>query len=363
MSSSFGTLFRVTTFGESHGHGVGAVIDGCPPKTPLDETDIQPQLNRRRPAQSKLTTTRNEADRISILSGVQNGKTLGTPIALLVKNTDQRPADYDQIRSVPRPSHADYTYQMKYGIRALSGGGRSSARETVGRVAAGAIAEKYLSERYGIEIVAWVSAVYTIEAPSPDLASVSRQEVDRSAVRCPDLQTAEKMQAAIVKAQKAGDSVGGTITCVCRNIPTGLGEPVFNKMEALLAQAMLSIPATKGFEIGSGFAGSRMRGSAHNDVFIKKGAQLGTRTNYSGGVQGGISNGEPIIFRVAFKPPATISMPQKTVDFEGNDTVLEAKGRHDPCVVPRAVPIVESMAALVLADLALQQKMRENETV
>jgi len=363
MSSSFGTLFRVTTFGESHGQGVGAVIDGCPPKTPLDETDIQPQLDRRRPAQSKLTTTRKEADRVSILSGVQNSKTLGTPIALLVKNTDQRPEDYDEMRSVPRPSHADYTYQMKYGIRALSGGGRSSARETVGRVAAGAIAEKYLSERYGIEIVAWVSAVYTIEAPLPDLASVSRQEVDRSAVRCPDRQAVEKMQAAIVEAQEAGDSVGGTITCVCRNIPAGLGEPVFNKLEALLAQAMLSIPATKGFEIGSGFAGSRMRGSAHNDVFIKKGALLGTRTNYSGGVQGGISNGEPLIFRVAFKPPATISMPQKTVDFEGNDTVLEAKGRHDPCVVPRAVPIVESMSALVLADLALQQKMRENETV
>jgi chorismate synthase len=363
MSSSFGTLFRVTTFGESHGQGVGAVIDGCPPKTPLDETDIQPQLDRRRPAQSKLTTTRKEADRVSILSGVQNGETLGTPIALLVKNTDQRPADYDQMRSVPRPSHADYTYQMKYGIRALSGGGRSSARETVGRVAAGAIAGKYLSERYGIEIVAWVSAVYTIEAPLPDLASVSRQEVDRSAVRCPDFQAAEMMQAAIVEAQEAGDSVGGTLTCVCRNIPAGLGEPVFNKMEALLAQAMLSIPATKGFEIGSGFAGSRMRGSAHNDVFIKKGAHLGTRTNYSGGVQGGISNGEPLIFRVAFKPPATISMPQKTVDFEGKATVLEARGRHDPCVVPRAVPIVESMAALVLADLALQQKMRENETV
>ena len=267
------------------------------------------------------------------------------------------------MRSVPRPSHADYTYQMKYGIQALSGGGRSSARETVGRVAGGAIAEKFLSARFGIEIVAWVSGVYAIEAPLPDLASVGRQEVDRSAVRCPDLQTAEKMQAAIVEAQKAGDSLGGIITCVCRNIPTGLGEPVFNKMEALLAQAMLSIPATKGFEIGSGFAGSSMRGSAHNDVFIKKGAYLGTRTNYSGGVQGGISNGEPIIFRVAFKPPSTISLPQKTVDFEGNDTVLEAKGRHDPCVVPRAVPIIESMAALVLADLVLQQKMRENETV
>jgi chorismate synthase len=252
---------------------------------------------------------------------------------------------------------------MKYGIRALSGGGRASARETVGRVAAGAIAEKYLSERYGIEIVAWVSAVGTIEAPAPDLERIHRREVDRSAVRCPDPRTAEKMQDAIIAAQEAGDSVGGIITCVCRHVPVGLGEPVFDKIEALLAQAMLSIPATKGFEIGSGFAGSRMRGSAHNDVFVKKGAHLGTKTNYSGGVQGGISNGEPIIFRVAFKPPATISLPQKTVDFDGKATVLEAGGRHDPCVVPRAVPIVESMAALVVADLALQQKMRQYETV
>ncbi len=246
MSSSFGTLFRVTTFGESHGQGVGAVIDGCPPKMPLDETDIQPQLDRRRPAQSELTTPRKEADRVAILSGVDNGITLGTPIALMIKNTDQRPADYRRMRSVPRPSHADYTYQRKYGIRALSGGGRSSARETVGRVAAGAIAEKFLSERYGIEIVAWTSAVYTIEAPSPDMMSVIRKEVDRSAVRCPDSHSSEKMQDAIVAAQKAGDSLGGIITCVCRNVPAGLGEPVFDKAEALLAQAMLSIPATKG---------------------------------------------------------------------------------------------------------------------
>jgi chorismate synthase len=363
MSSSFGTLFRVTTFGESHGQGVGAVIDGCPPKIPLEESDIQPQLDRRRPAQSALTTSRKEADRIVILSGVENGITLGTPIALMVKNKDQRPADYDQMRSVPRPSHADYTYRMKYGIQALSGGGRASARETVGRVAAGAVAEKYLSERYGIEIVAWVSAVAKIEAPSPDMGRIIRKEVDRSAVRCPDSPSAEKMQDAIIDAKEAGDSLGGIISCVCRNIPAGLGEPVFDKIEALLAQAMLSIPATKGFEIGSGFAGARMRGSAHNDVFIKKGAYLGTQTNYSGGIQGGISNGEPIFFRIAFKPPATISLPQKTVDFEGNDTLLEARGRHDPCVVPRAVPIVESMAALVLVDLTLRQKMRENETV
>jgi chorismate synthase len=363
MSSTFGTLFRITTFGESHGQGVGAIIDGCPPQMPLNETDIQPQLDRRRPGQSELTTPRKEADRVTILSGVDNGVTLGTPIALLVKNTDQRPADYRRLRSVPRPSHADYTYRIKYGIQASSGGGRASARETVGRVAAGAVAEKFLSERYGIEIVAWVSAVATIEAPSPELSSIIRKDVDRSAVRCPDSDAAEKMQDAIIAAKKAGDSLGGIISCVCRNIPAGLGEPVFDKIEALLAQAMLSIPATKGFEIGSGFAGSSMQGSAHNDVFIKKGAQLGTKTNYSGGVQGGISNGEPIIFRVAFKPPATISLPQKTVDFDGNDTILEAGGRHDPCVVPRAVPIVESMAALVLVDLALRQRMRENETI
>ena len=363
MSSSFGTLFRITTFGESHGRGVGVVIDGCPPQMPLGESDIQPQLDRRRPAQSELTTPRKEADRVTILSGLDNGVTLGAPIALVVKNTDRRPADYRQLRSVPRPSHADYTYRMKYGIQASSGGGRASARETVGRVAAGAVAEKFLSERYGIEIVAWVSAVATIEAPSPELLSVSRKDVDRSAVRCPDSDAAEKMQDAIIAAQKAGDSLGGIISCVCRNIPAGLGEPVFDKIEALLAHAMLSIPATKGFELGSGFAGSGMQGSAHNDVFIKKGAQLGTKTNYSGGVQGGISNGAPIIFRVAFKPPATISLPQKTVDFDGNDTILEAGGRHDPCVVPRAVPIVEGMAALVLVDLALRQRMRENETI
>lgn len=358
MSSSFGTLFRITTFGESHGSGVGAVVDGCPPKITLSEADIQPQLDRRRPAQSRLTTTRNEADRVSILSGVENGKTLGTPISLIVKNKNQRTDDYRQIHSVPRPSHADYTYQMKYGIRALGGGGRSSARETVARVAGGAIAEKLLYEDYGIEIVAWVSNVYSIETPPIDIMGITRKDVDRSIARCPDSDTSEKIEEAILGAQRAGDSLGGVITCVCRNLPAGLGEPVFDKLEALLAQAMLSIPATKGFEIGSGFACSEMRGSAHNDLFIKKGDRLGTKTNYSGGVQGGISNGEPILFRVAFKPPATISLPQQTVDFNGNDVVLEAGGRHDPCVVPRAIPIVEGMAALVIADLALRQKMR-----
>jgi len=358
MSSSFGTLFRITTFGESHGSGVGAVVDGCLPKITLSEADIQPQLDRRRPAQSRLTTTRNEADRVSILSGVENGKTLGTPISLIVKNKNQRTGDYRQIHSVPRPSHADYTYQMKYGIRALGGGGRSSARETVARVAGGAIAEKLLYEDYGIEIVAWVSNVYSIEAPHIDIMGITRKDVDRSIARCPDSDTSEKIEEAILGAQRAGDSLGGVITCVCRNLPAGLGEPVFDKLEALLAQAMLSIPATKGFEIGSGFACSEMRGSAHNDLFIKKGDCLGTKTNHSGGVQGGISNGEPILFRIAFKPPATISLPQQTVDFNGNDVVLEAGGRHDPCVVPRAIPIVEGMAALVIADLALRQKLR-----
>ena len=358
MSSTTGTLLKVTTFGESHGKGVGVVIDGFPPRISLNQDDIQPQLDRRRPGQSKLTTERDEADRVSILSGVENDQTLGTPIALLVANQDQRPGDYATIQFIPRPSHADYTYHMKYGIHARSGGGRSSARETIARVAAGAIAEKFLYESNGIEIVAWVSAVFNIEAPDIDIHSITREAVDKTPVRCPHQDTAIQMIEAIDGARQAGDSLGGIIACACRGIPAGLGEPVFDKMEAKLAQAMLSIPATKGFEIGSGFAGTRMRGSQHNDPFVKKGDRLGTKTNYSGGVQGGISNGEPITFRVAFKPPATIGQAQKTVDFKGNDVVLEAKGRHDPCVVPRAVPIIEGMTALVLADLLLQQKMR-----
>lgn len=354
-----GTIFRVTTFGESHGQSVGAVVDGCPPGLPLSEKDIQPQLDRRRPGQSRLSTDRNEADRVRILSGVENGRTLGTPIALGVANKDQRPGDYAALRAIPRPSHADYTYQVKYGIRTMSGGGRASARETIGRVAAGAVAEKFLFQCYGIEIVAWVTAVGTIMDSPVDETSITRREVDATPVRCFSDSKAEHMIRAITDARESKDSLGGIISCVCRNVPAGLGEPVFNKMEACLAQAMLSIPATKGFEIGSGFAGSRMAGSAHNDPFLKKGEFLGTSTNNSGGVQGGISNGEPVLFRVAFKPPATIGKAQKTVDFAGNETVLEAKGRHDPCVVPRAVPIVEAMAALVLADLALQQRSRE----
>jgi chorismate synthase len=358
MFSTFGTVFKVTTFGESHCAGVGAVVDGCPPRLPLAETDIQRQLDRRRPGQSRLTTDRDEADTVTILSGTENGLTLGTPIALLVPNKDQRPADYASLSQVPRPSHADYTYQVKYGIRAASGGGRSSARETVGRVAAGAVAEKFLRQRFGVEIVAWVSAVGDVETLDVDVASVDRDGVDRFDVRCPHAESAERMMVEIGKVREAKDSAGGVVTCVCRNVPAGLGEPVFGKAEALLAQAMLSIPATKGFEIGSGFAGARMRGSTHNDPFVSKAGRLGTLTNRSGGVQGGVTNGEPIVFRVAFKPPATIGRAQQTAGFEGEPVTLEAKGRHDPCVVPRAVPIVESMAALVLADLALIQAMR-----
>jgi chorismate synthase len=326
----------------------------------LSEADIQPQLDRRRPGQSKLTTKREELDRVTILSGVENGKTLGSPIGLFVANKDQKPGDYDAMQFTPRPSHADYTYQMKYGIRSASGGGRSSARETVGRVAAGAIADKFLFDTFGIEIVAWVQSVGDVEAPFIDVDGISREDVDQTIVRCPDRITADRMIQCIDEVRDRADSIGGIVACVCRNVPPGLGEPVFDKVEAKLAQAMLSIPATKGFEIGSGFAGTRMLGSRHNDPFILKGEKLGTKTNFSGGVQGGITNGEPIVFRVAFKPPATIGIPQKTVDFEGKQTVLEAKGRHDPCVVPRAVAIVECMAALVIGDFALQQRYRES---
>ncbi|MDX2473851.1 MAG: chorismate synthase [Candidatus Krumholzibacteria bacterium] len=359
MSSTFGKFFRVTTFGESHGGAVGAVIDGCPPRLELKATDIQAQLDRRRPGQSDLTTERQEADRIEILSGVENGLTLGTPIAVMARNKDQRPGDYNDLTDVPRPSHADFTYQEKYGIRAASGGGRASARETLARVAAGAIAEKMLLRDNGVEIVAWVSRVGTDEAGSVDPATVTRADVDANLVRCPDTAAAAAMTASITAARDEKDSLGGIVTCVCRNLPTGWGEPIFDKLEALLAHAMLSLPATKGFEIGSGFAGTKLRGSAHNDAFIAgTDGTLGTATNRSGGVQGGISNGEPVIFRIAFKPTATIGQAQKTADFSGQEQTLAAKGRHDPCVLPRAVPIVEAMAALVLADLALQQKAR-----
>lgn len=358
MSSTFGNAFRVSTFGESHCKGVGAIVDGCPPGMSLTESDIQPQLDRRRPGQSAVSTQRNEKDQVTIQSGTEQGRTLGTPISLFVPNQDQKPGDYSEMANIPRPSHADYTYQIKYGTRASSGGGRASARETIGRVCAGAIAEKFLKENYGIEIIAWVSSVSDIISREPDVLAITRGEVDKTIIRCPDVKTAAVMEELIKKTKEEKDSVGGVVSCVCRNVPAGLGEPVFNKLEAMLAQAMLSIPATKGFEIGSGFAGTHLKGSEHNDPFVLKGKQLGTKTNLSGGVQGGISNGEPITFRIAFKPPATIGLPQQTTDFDGKEVVLEAKGRHDPCVVARAVPIVESMAAIVLADCVLQQRTR-----
>ncbi len=328
----------------------------------LSEADIQPQLTRRRPGQSHLTTPRSEADRVTIYSGCEAGYTLGTPIMCLVHNRDQRPGDYKAMADIPRPSHADYTYQAKYGIRASSGGGRSSSRETIGRVAAGAIAEKWLFETFGTEVVAWVSGAYDIEAPRTlETQRVTREMVDQNLVRCPHTETAEKIKKAILAAKAAHDSIGGTLTCVIRNPPLGLGEPCFDKLEARLAYAMLSIPATKGFEIGSGFQGVKtMKGSQHNDSFYRKpDGTLGTRTNRSGGVQGGISNGEPIVIRVVFKPPSTIGHPQSTCDFSGNSTTLAARGRHDPCVLPRAVPIVEAMAALVVMDAALQQMGRQ----
>lgn len=359
MSSTFGTFFRVTTFGESHGKAVGAIVDGCPGNLDLTEADIQPQLTRRRPGQSTLSTSRDETDAVTILSGTENGKTLGTPIGLSVNNRDQRPSDYGEMNEVPRPSHADYAYLMKYGNKASSGGGRSSARETIGRVAAGAVAEKWLKQRFNdIAMTAYVSSVHEVECPEISGEGLTRELVDATPVRCPDPETAKKMIARIEEAKEGKDSMGGTVTCICRGLPAGLGEPVFDKLEAKLAHAMLSMPATKGFEIGSGFGGTKLRGSQHNDRFVQKEGRLGTITNYSGGVQGGISNGEPVVFRVAIKPVATIGLAQETVALDGKPVTLEAKGRHDPCVLPRAVPIIESMAALVLADAALQQECR-----
>ncbi|KAJ3824348.1 chorismate synthase [Lentinula raphanica] len=382
--STFGHLFRVTTFGESHCASVGAIIDGCPPGLTLSPEDIQIQLDRRRPGQSDLTTPRNEKDRVHLQSGLELGVTLGTPIALLVKNEDQRPHDYSETDLYPRPSHADYTYLEKYGVKASSGGGRSSARETIGRVAAGAIAEKYLKTAFGIEVVAFVSSVgkinipFSIPSSSPSnededdvedalseefrnlLATVTRDQVDRHATRCPHPETAERMTQRIIRAKDASDSIGGTVTCVIRNVPSGLGEPCFDKFEATLAHAMLSIPATKAFEIGSGFRGTQVPGSKHNDAFVRtEHGKLGTKTNWSGGVQGGITNGEDIYFRIGFKSPATISQAQSTAQYDGTPGSLAARGRHDPCVVPRAVPIVEAMASLVVMDQLLIQNARK----
>ncbi|KAI0762394.1 chorismate synthase [Fomes fomentarius] len=384
--STFGTIFRVTTYGESHCASVGAIIDGCPPGLPLTAQDVQVQLSRRRPGQSNLTTPRDEKDLVHLQSGTEHGITLGTPIGLLVRNEDQRPKDYSETDLYPRPSHADWTYLEKYGVKASSGGGRSSARETIGRVAAGAIAEKYLKLAYGVEIVAFVSSVGRVQLPSavsppsqvpadddddtvedalsPEfvqlLKTVSREQVDAQTTRCPHAETSERMTQRIIRAKNANDSIGGTVTCVIRNVPSGIGEPVFDKLEAKLAHAMLSIPATKAFEIGSGFRGTQVPGSKHNDAFVARAdGSLGTRTNWSGGVQGGIANGEDVYFRIGFKSPATISQAQQTVQYDGTAGTLAARGRHDPCVVPRAVPIVEAMAALVVMDHVLIQNARK----
>eukprot|EP00941_MAST-03F_sp_MAST-3F-sp1_P003796 g3796.t1 len=452
--SSFGDIFKVTTFGESHCKGVGAIIEGCPPGLPLSEIDIQPQLTRRRPGQSKLTTKRDEKDRVTIFSGTENGYTLGTPISLFVANSNIRKRDYSQTINIPRPGHADYTYQLKYGIRASSGGGRSSARETISRVAAGSIAEKWLNVRFNVNIVAFVSSVGSIDLSNDDVmredGSVwTKDDVDQNGmlqiiysrscgrnhlieneddsenercfiegvkngllldepayrsvktgdffryngekiditnnedwfqncvsdnvihVRCPHTPTACRMATEIRQAKFENDSTGGVITCICTNVPTGLGEPCFDKIEAKLAHAMLSIPATKGFEIGSGFPGTRLRGSQHNDRFIPDEQNKGfltSGTNFAGGTLGGISSGQNLIFRVAFKPVASVGVDQITANFKGEIKTLNAKGRHDPCVLPRAPPIVEGMSALVIADLAMKQLARvgtclKNDTI
>jgi chorismate synthase len=357
MGSSYGAVFRVTTFGESHGPGLGVVIDGCPARLPLEVAHVQGELDRRRPGQSRLVSQRKEADLVEILSGVLDGVTLGTPIAMLIRNTDTRGKDYEQIARAYRPSHADYTYDAKYGVRAVGGGGRASARETAGRVAAGAVARQLLV-RAGVEIVAWVDAIDDLVADI-DSERVTRDAIEATDVRCPDLAVAAQMIERIEAVRKDGDSLGGVVRAVARGVPAGWGEPVFDKLDAELAKAMMSIPAVKGIEVGSGFAGTRMRGSSHNDLFYRRGdGAIGTRTNHSGGIQGGISNGEPIELRVAFKPTATIMRAQDTVDRDGNPTVLEPRGRHDPCVLPRAVPIVEAMLAIVLADAWLRQRAR-----
>ena len=349
MGNTFGKIFQISTWGESHGPAVGVTIDGCPAGVPIDEEAIQVELDRRRPGQSDITTPRSEDDRLEVLSGVFEGVSTGAPILLMVRNKDARPQAYDHLKDVYRPSHADYTYQAKYGHRDHRGGGRSRARETIGRVAAGAIARRILTDSAGVELVAYVRRIHDIEAEI-DAASVTRAAVESNAVRCPDSASAEKMIERIKELRKEGDSAGGRVELGGRGLPGGLGEPVFDRLEADLAKAMLSLPATKGFEVGSGFDGTRLTGSAHNDAFYKDGDEVRTRSNNSGGVQGGISNGEDLVCRIAFKPTATINKEQETVSTSGEETVLKARGRHDPCVLPRAVPIVEAMAALVLVD-------------
>ena len=355
MANTFGHLFRITTWGESHGGGVGVVVDGCPPRLTLSASDIQPDLDRRRPGQSRIVTPRKEADEVAILSGVFEGRTLGTPISMMVWNQDARSEAYTEMARKYRPSHADYTYDAKYGVRNWQGGGRTSARETVGRVAAGAIAKKLLKEHFGVEIVAYVRQVQKIEA-KVDRETVTLSAIESNMVRCPDPAAADRMIRLIERMRKAGDSVGGIVEGVARGVPPGWGEPVFDRLEADLAKAMMSLPASKGFDIGTGFGGIAMKGTEHNDAFRMRRGRVRTVTNRSGGVQGGISNGETIYFRVAFKPVATVMHPQDTVTVEKKNTTLKGRGRHDPCVLPRAVPMVEAMTALVLADHALRQR-------
>ncbi len=351
--NSYGTLFKISTFGESHGPAIGVIIDGCPAGLEIDESFIQSEMDRRKPGQSKITTQRKEDDTFKILSGVFEGKSTGTPIAIVIDNQDQRSKDYSHIQNTFRPSHADYTYESKYGVRDYRGGGRSSARETAARVAAGAIAKLFL-KKAGVTVSAYVSGVGEIK--TPHYTQLDLNKTEDNIVRCPDAVIAEKMIALIDQVRLDRDTVGGVVTCVIKNTPVGLGEPVFDKLHAELGKAMLSINAVKGFEYGSGFDGVALRGSQHNDEFYNDGTRIRTRTNHSGGVQGGISNGEDIYFNVAFKPVATIMQDQQSVDKEGNEAVVSGKGRHDPCVVPRAVPIVEAMAALVMADFYLRSK-------
>ncbi len=353
--SSFGQLFRVTAWGESHGPGIGVVLDGCPPGLPLEASTVQEDLDRRRPGQSKLVTPRREADRVRIESGVYQGRTTGHPIAMSVRNRDARPADYRAFGAAFRPGHADFTMQTKYGLRDPGGGGRSSARVTVAHVAAGAVARLFLARRHGVTVTAWVRRVGQVEAVV-DPESVTRELVEQNPTRCPDPDAAERIRDLIARTRSAGDSLGGVVECCALGVPPGLGEPVFDKLEADLAKAMLAINASKGFEIGSGFAGTRWTGSEHNDPFRTEGGRVVTTTNHAGGVLGGISTGMPVVFRVAFKPTSTIRKPQTTVDAAGNAVELAGKGRHDPCVLPRAAPIVEAMACLVLADHALRQE-------
>jgi chorismate synthase len=355
MANTFGHLFRVTTWGESHGGGVGAVVDGCPPRLKLTEADIQPDLDRRRPGQSRIVSPRKETDQVQILSGTFGGRTLGTPISLWVRNEDARPDAYTDMAVKFRPSHADYTYFAKFGIRNWQGGGRTSARETIGRVAAGAIARKILRERFGVEILAYVKQVQKICA-AVDPEKVRITDIESNIVRCPDRAVALRMIRLIEKMRAAGDTVGGIVEGVARGVPPGWGEPVFDRLEADLAKAMLSLPASKGFDLGSGFGGITLTGREHNDAFRAKAGKVLTTSNRSGGIQGGISNGQTIYFRVAFKPVATIMHEQDTVDIQFKNTTLKGRGRHDPCVLPRAVPIVEAMTALVLVDHALRHK-------